>query len=207
MKRILALILALALVCALAACAKQPAADDGQGGTSQTPGGETGGDNTPDEPNTPADGETPDSETPDGETPDGENPVETGKVDPATAGLDEIMTAILDGVELPAVDQFVPDDELFSSYLFIDPVEGADVLVSEAMINAVAHSVALLRVPEGTDAASIADQIRENANPRKWVCVEAEKTEVVQQGNLILLCMSFEDTCDAIVANFNALFA
>lgn len=195
MKRILALMLALALVCALAACAKQPAGDDSQNGTSQTPGSETGGENTPDEPespDTPADGETPD---------------ETGKVDPETAGLDEIMTAILDGVDLPDVDQFVPDDELFSSYLFIDPVEGADVLVSEAMINAVAHSVALLRVPEGTDAAAIADQIRENANPRKWVCVEAEKTEVVQQGNLILMCMSFEDTCDAIVANFNALFA
>ena len=196
MKRILALMLALALVCALAACAKQPAGDDSQNGTSQTPGGETGGENTPDEP------ESPDSPAADGETPD-----ETGKVDPETAGLDEIMSAILDGVELPDVDQFVPDDELFSSYLFIDPVEGADVLVSEAMINAVAHSVALLRVPEGTDAAAIADQIRENANPRKWVCVEAEKTEVVQQGNLILMCMSFEDTCDAIVANFNALFA
>ena len=120
--------------------------------------------------------------------------------------LSDIMSTILDGVETAGSPAQVPvDDETFSYYFFIDPIEGAEYCVSESQINAIAHSVCLLRLPEDADAAQIAADSEENADPGKWSCVEAEKTIVKQKGSLILLVMSFEDTADAIAANFDAL--
>ena len=51
---------------------------------------------------------------------------------------------------------------------------------------------------------AVAEDIEANANPNKWLCVTAEKTQVVSHGNLVLLVMSFEDDVDTIVDNFNA---
>ena len=86
----------------------------------------------------------------------------------------------------------------------MDPIEGAEAYSSEALISAVPHSIALLRVPEGTDVETVAKQIEENANPRKWVCVEAEKTIVKTRGNVVLLVMSDAATADQVAANFEA---
>ena len=118
--------------------------------------------------------------------------------------LEQIMEEVLKDVELPMVGNIEVNADNFKSYLFIDPVQG-EALASEAMISAVAHSVVLLRVGENEDAAKIAAEIQSNADPRKWICVEAESTQVVQRGDLILLVMSAKDTADAIVQNFNAL--
>ena len=121
--------------------------------------------------------------------------------------LSDIMSQILDGVETPMVGEVEITDENIGMYLFIDPVEGAEGLASEGMISAIAHSICLYKVPEGADVDAVAQSIKDNANPRKWICVEAEKTEVVVQGRVILLAMSSAATVDAIVANFNALAA
>ncbi|MEG0778269.1 MAG: hypothetical protein RR147_04710 [Oscillospiraceae bacterium] len=125
-----------------------------------------------------------------------------------TMSLKEVMDATLKDVEnLPATDNIEITDENFESYLFIKPIKGAEALASESMISAVAHSVVLLRLPEGEDAAAVAETIKKNANPRKWVCVEAEETIVSAHGNTILLVMSFKDTATPITANFDNLWA
>ncbi len=121
-----------------------------------------------------------------------------------TRPLTEIMASLTNGIEdLPACMEAPLDEENFTFLSFGDYIEGAEGLASEAMINAVAHSVVLVRLPEGSDVAAFAAQVKANANPRKWVCVEAEKVSVVTKGNLVLLAMSREATVDAIVANFN----
>ena len=96
------------------------------------------------------------------------------------------------------------EDERFAWFFNMDPIEGAEAYSSEALISAVPHSIALLRVPEGTDVETVAKQIEENANPRKWVCVEAEKTIVKTRGNVVLLVMSDAATADQVAANFEA---
>lgn len=134
------------------------------------------------------------------------SPENTPSEPPADSGgqsLEDLMSSILENVpDLPAQYDTEITAENFTSYLFIDPVNGAEGLASDAMIGSIAHSVCLLRVPEGADAAAIAKSIEQNADPRKWICVEAEKTIVRQKGNLILLVMSFEADADAIAANF-----
>ena len=119
--------------------------------------------------------------------------------------LSAMMPMVLENVELPAVVDIEVTDENFASYLFIEPPAEYEALVSEAMMSAVAHSVVLLRVTDGS-AASLAEDIRTNANPAKWICVNAEKTIVSQHGNTILLVMSTEDAANAIAANFDKLY-
>lgn len=125
-----------------------------------------------------------------------------------TMTLSEIFESILsDGENMPAVMDIEITEENFENYLFIPYIEGSEALASDAMINAVAHSAVLLRVPEGADAQALADELKTAANPRKWICVEAEKTIVRANGRTILLVMSSADTADAIAAGFDALWA
>ncbi len=98
-------------------------------------------------------------------------------------------------------------DELFKSYLFVPAIEGADVVTYDSAIGSIAHSVVLLRLPEGVDVEAVRADIEANANPAKWICVEAEKVNVVAHGNTILLVMSETKTADTIAANFDALWA
>ena len=98
-------------------------------------------------------------------------------------------------------------DEMFKSYLFIPAIEGAEVVVHDPGIGSIPHSVVLLRLPEGADVEAVRKDIEANANPAKWVCVEAEKVNVVAHGNTILLVMSQTKTADTIADNFNALWA
>lgn len=118
--------------------------------------------------------------------------------------VDSILNEVMKNVdtEFEASTTLV-NSESFPYFAFIDYEEGFECAVNEAMMNAVAHSAVLVRVPDGTDAANVASDISANADPRKWICVEAEKTEVVQNGNLVLLVMSFEDTAKAVVESFN----
>lgn len=130
----------------------------------------------------------------------------TPEPDPmSTDALSDIMAAIIkDATGEIATAEGTIDDERFAWFFNMDPIEGAEAYSSEALINIVPHSVALLRVPEGTDAQTMAKEIEEKADPRKWVCVEAEKTIVKVRGNVVLLVMAESDTADRIAANFEA---
>jgi len=122
--------------------------------------------------------------------------------------LDEMMDAILEGVEnLPELDNVELTSEKWASYAFIEPSEGMEGYASDAMMMPGAHSVVLIRVPEGQDAEQVAAQVEKNANPNKWICVSAEKTIVKRHGNVILLVMSSASLADPIAANFDRLFS
>lgn len=116
----------------------------------------------------------------------------------------EILQQIMSKVELEIdTDTVLLDSENFEYFAYTPYKEGYEAACNEAMINAIAHSVVLVRVPDGEDAAAVAEDIKANANPRKWVCVEAEKCEVIQNGNLVLLVMTSVDRADAVINSFN----
>ena len=119
--------------------------------------------------------------------------------------LGDLMETILKDVpDMPMTMDTAIDSENFSSFLFIQPIEGAQGLASEAAIGSIAHSVVLLRLPEDVNGDAVAAEIKNNANPRKWICVEAEKIIVEKSGNTILLVMSWEKTADAVAENFRS---
>lgn len=134
-----------------------------------------------------------------------EKPVEVPKVEPTTKPLSEIFAQILsvDLGEMPMTEVNTLDETNFEFFTFASYIEGAEAMVSEPLMGSIAHSVVLVRLPESADVNAFAKQVKENANPRKWICVEAEKVQVSTKGNLVLLVMSSADKVDAITASFN----
>ena len=137
-------------------------------------------------------------------------PSEDSSETPEASELETMVNSLYEGIgeeDLPAT-MVLPLDEANSEYNvgvpFSDYKEG---VASDAMINAIAHSVCLVRANSAEEAADLAAKIEENANPRKWVCVEAEKVAVAYHDDLVLLAMSSTAVVDQVVANFDAAFA
>ena len=131
--------------------------------------------------------------------------------DTATNPIEDMtLSDILDGIlkdvpDLPGYQATELTSENFEFYAFVPYEEGYEGLAADAMIGSIAHSVVLVRVPEDADAAAVAKDMEDNADPRKWICVEAEATHVRQYGDTILLVMSSAETANAILVNFDAL--
>ena len=121
--------------------------------------------------------------------------------------LSDVISSIQYDVELPNVATAVVTSDLYSSYLFIDYIDGSEAMSCDALIGSIAHSLVVLKLPEGVDAAETAAQISANANPAKWICVEAEKVIVKSSGRFVMLVMSNAVTADAIAANFDYLMS
>ena len=122
-----------------------------------------------------------------------------------TAMVDKLYEGIAADNMPMVMTQEVPADA-FEGVFFIPAVEGATGVMSEPMMSSIAHSVCLLRVAEGTDVEATRAAIEANMNPRKWLCVEAEKSGVIANGNTILLVMCAEANYQTIVDNFNNLW-
>lgn len=121
--------------------------------------------------------------------------------------LEDIISKVYVGLEddLPAVSNLPVDKDNFSYFFGAENIDFEEALVSEAMMNAVPHSVGVIRLKSDADVEKVKQEIKQKANPRKWICVEAEKVIVESKGNVIILIMSFEDTADKIAENFNNL--
>ena len=94
------------------------------------------------------------------------------------------------------------NDENFKYYAFAD-VDYKEAIASEAM-SSTAHSVVLIRLNDPKDAEKAVEDIEANADPRKWICVEAENTYVLSKGDLVVLIMS-NDLAPKIKENFENL--
>ena len=105
---------------------------------------------------------------------------ETADVDPDTRDF----LGGLDVFEIPA-DQF-------EYYFFVKDVDYSEALASVPMINVVPYQVCLLRVNDGVDVEQLKKDIAANADPRKWVCVEVDPSDVrvESEGDLILFVMA-----------------
>lgn len=57
------------------------------------------------------------------------------------------------------------------------------------MMNAIPYQLVLVRLDENADVEAVKKEIKENANPRKWVCVEADEVDVESIDNTILFLM------------------
>ena len=137
--------------------------------------------------------------------PSAEKPAKPAAPEETKKSLSDLMTSILNGVDTPNYSITELTAEMYPLYLFIDQPEGAEAVSADAMIGSIAHSVVLMRLPSGADVSGIAQQVKDNADPRKWICVEAEKTIVKTKGDLVLLVMSDTAAADAIAANFDGL--
>ena len=67
-----------------------------------------------------------------------------------------------------------------------------EAAVTEPMIGSIAFSMVVLRVNEGEDVKAVAQEMKDNINTRKWMCVEAGELQVVGYGDVVMLIMVVE---------------
>ncbi len=121
--------------------------------------------------------------------------------------LPDIMEKLYSGIkedELPMMTENIHlTEENFQNFAFAD-IKYQDAIASESMTGSTPHSVVLIRLKDAKDAEAAVKEIKEKADPRKWICVEAENVEVLSKGDLVVLIMSNE-LAPKIKANFENL--
>lgn len=78
-------------------------------------------------------------------------------------------------------------------------IEG--VYLSESMMSSTAYSAVYIRTNDEGDAEAIRQQLMDNINPAKWVCVSAEKEVGVLLGKDVFFVMGAADTVDEVYKN------
>ena len=64
-----------------------------------------------------------------------------------------------------------------------------DLAVYESMIGAQAFSLVMVRTAEGEDTKAVAQEMKDNIDPRKWVCVCADEVMVAGYGDTVMVIM------------------
>lgn len=127
--------------------------------------------------------------------------------------LSEVMDSLYENADLPQDFR----DSLADFSTGEIPAESAEYLIgttevaydesyfSVPMMNVVAYQCILLRLPEGADVDAAKQTIADHADPRKWVCVEAESVIVENVGNVVLFIMGDSQITNAMQEAFLAL--
>lgn len=134
----------------------------------------------------------------------------------ASGDLTSVMDSLFDGVAEDQMPMLMPqedgskyapltaDNSEYNVGVALDAYK--EGICAEAAMSAQAHSVCLLKANSADEAAQLAKDVAAGANPRKWVCVEAERTIVAYSGDTVLLAMSYNDLAQTILDNFKAKF-
>ncbi|MBQ3020864.1 MAG: hypothetical protein IJD92_01410 [Bacilli bacterium] len=123
--------------------------------------------------------------------------------------LEDLMTKVYENIpddEKPMMlSNIEVNEENVEYYLGVKDIKIKEALASESMTGSIAHSIVLLRVANTKDIEDIKVNIKENINPRKWICVEAENVIVKNKGDLIILIMTSNALSEKIENNFDNL--
>ena len=69
-----------------------------------------------------------------------------------------------------------------------------EAAVSEPMMGSIPFSLVVVRVNENADTKAVAEEMKNNIDTRKWICVEAGDLQVAGYGDVVMLIMVGEDT-------------
>lgn len=120
---------------------------------------------------------------------------------------DSLYAGIADDEKPMTMSMPLEDAETFMNFAFIEYEEDFKAVVNEPMIGSIAHSVILVKCPTVEKAKEVAAAMKENCNPRKWVCVGADIVEGVTNGNIAMLLMTTTEggMSETILSNFASL--
>lgn len=92
---------------------------------------------------------------------------------------------------------------------YVTGLENGDNLeylaVSEPMMSSQAYSFVLAKVKKGVDANSVAKEMSEKVDMRKWICVGAEKVYATNSADVVCMVMSSEEWAKPIYEKFKTL--
>ena len=81
-----------------------------------------------------------------------------------------------------------------------------DSVFYESMISPSNQSFCIIKVNDASKVEELKQKIFDNCNPRKWICVTAERVIVLNSGEYIMLAMASQDSCNALVKAFEVKF-
>lgn len=128
--------------------------------------------------------------------------------DDVTAFMDEVyggVAAELLPMNVMTTELDKNDNDMIAYHTGLTDLDGIDgVYLSESMISSTAYSAIYIRTNDEADAAAVRQQLMDNVNPAKWVCVSAEKQYAVIIGGDIFFVMGAPETADAVLENAKA---
>lgn len=111
------------------------------------------------------------------------------------------LEAELPSLETEMVD--VNDVSLVTSYTGLNSNENIKYMViSEPLMTSQAYSLVIIKVKNNSLIEKMKQEIVDNIDMRKWICVSAEKLYVTNHDDLIFLVMSSDDLATPVYNEF-----
>lgn len=127
-------------------------------------------------------------------------------------GYSKMLTSLIEA-PVPKEDEFTNylvtteiTDKNCAYFLGKSDIEFERAIASEANLNPTTYSLCLVKAKEGQDVEALADTIKKNADPMKWVCtgVSPDHVYVDHIGDIVILIMSGTDG-EALLEAFHSL--
>lgn len=108
---------------------------------------------------------------------------------------------ILPELETMKVD--IKNIDEVTSYTGLKTNDGIEsIVVSVPVMTAQAYSVAIVKVKENADVEKIKQEMLDNIDMRRWICVSAEQLYITNSGNVIFSVMADKDIAKAVYNDF-----
>lgn len=105
--------------------------------------------------------------------------------------------------ELETMKVDIKNIDEVTSYTGLKTNDGIEsIVVSEPLITAQAYSVAIVKVKDSADVEKIKQEMLDNIDMRRWICVSAEQLYITNSGNVIFSVMADKDIAKAVYNDF-----
>ena len=105
--------------------------------------------------------------------------------------------------ELETMKVDIKNIDEVTSYTGLKTNDGIEsIVVSEPLITSQAYSVAIVKVKDSADVEKIKQEMLDNIDMRRWICVSAEQLYITNSGNVIFSVMADKDVAKAIYNDF-----
>ena len=105
--------------------------------------------------------------------------------------------------ELETIKVDIKNIDEVTSYTGLKTNDGIEsIVVSEPLVTAQAYSVAIVRVKDNADVEKIKQEMFDNIDMRRWICVSAEQLYITNSGNVIFSVMADKDIAKAVYNDF-----
>ena len=105
--------------------------------------------------------------------------------------------------ELETMKVDIKNIDEVTSYTGLKTNDGIEsIVVSEPLITAQAYSVAIVKVKDSADVEKIKQEMLDNIDMRRWICVSAEQLYITNSGNVIFSVMADKDVAKAVYNDF-----
>ena len=105
--------------------------------------------------------------------------------------------------ELETLKVDIKNIDEVTSYTGLKTNDGIEsIVVSEPLITSQAYSVAIVKVKDNADVEKIKQEMLDNIDMRRWICVSAEQLYIKNSGNVIFSVMADKDIAKAVYNDF-----